>query len=367
MSDQTYRPDQAWRESLEFGAGLARSAEALGRIREADVDVGATPKTEIMRLEKVTLSRYTPLEGVEVRTGPVLIVYGLVGRYTMADLQEDRSLVRNLLGRGVDLYLVEWGNPTRADQFLGMEDYTDWFLGDCVDRICAEAGVDQVTLLGICEGGTFSTIYAARHPEKVKNLILTITPIDFHADADDPDVTHGILNVWARNLGAEDIDRLIDAFGNLPGEILGSVFEALTPVRNLTKYNLDLHAIAADDKRLMNFLRMEKWLADRPSHPGTAARQWLIDLYKENRLVKGTFVLGGEAVDLGRLTMPVLNVFALRDHIIPPPCAKALGPLVGTDDYTELALPGGHVGVYVSSKSQGIVGDTVFDWLVERQ
>ena len=62
---------------------------------------------------------------------------------------------------------------------------------------------------------------------------------------------------------------------------------------------------------------MEKWLADRPHHPGAAAKQWLIDLYKENRLAKGTFELGGETVDLKRLTMPVLNVYALQDTIIP--------------------------------------------------
>ena len=62
-----------------------------------------------MRVEKVTLHHYDPLPGVEIKTGPVLIVYGLVGRYTMADLQEDRSLVRNLLKRGVDLWVVDWG------------------------------------------------------------------------------------------------------------------------------------------------------------------------------------------------------------------------------------------------------------------
>ena len=45
---------------------------------------------------------------------PVLVVYGLVGRYTMADLQEDRSLIRNLLLQGVDLYAVDWGNPSRG-------------------------------------------------------------------------------------------------------------------------------------------------------------------------------------------------------------------------------------------------------------
>jgi len=45
-----------------------------------------------------------------------------VGRYTMADLQEDRSLVRNLLNLGVDLYVVDWGNPSRADRWLTLDD-----------------------------------------------------------------------------------------------------------------------------------------------------------------------------------------------------------------------------------------------------
>lgn len=367
MTDTTKQPDQAWREALELGARYARSAEALSRIRDEDVDVGATPKTEVMRAEKVSLHHYTPLEGVEVETQPVLIVYGLIGRYTMADLQENRSLVRNLLGRGVDLYVVDWGHPSRADQFLTIDNYIEWFLDDCVEHIRKAHGVDSVTLLGICEGGVFSTLYAALFPEKVKNLILTITPIDFHADLDDANPGHGFINLWTRNLREEDINRLIDAFGNLPGEIMASVFQMMTPIRSMTKYNMDLLDAAQDDKKLLNFLRMEKWLADRPNHPGAAARQWLIDLYTENRLVKGEFELCGQTVDLGNLTMPILNVYAEQDHIIPPPCATGLRPHVGTDDYTELALPGGHVGVYVSGKSQGIVGDGVYNWLIERQ
>ena len=95
-----------------------------------------------MRVEKVTLHHYDPLPGVEVGTGPVLIVYGLVGRYTMADLQEDRSLVRNLLKRGVDLWVVDWGHPSRADQFLSIDNYVDWFLDDCVEHIREGVGVD---------------------------------------------------------------------------------------------------------------------------------------------------------------------------------------------------------------------------------
>ena len=68
---------------------------------------------------------------------------------------------------------------------------------------------------------------------------------------------------------------------------MGSVFSMMTPMRTLTKYNLDLLEVMDDKKKLLNFLRMEKWIADRPHHPGEAAKQWLKDLYQDNKLVKG--------------------------------------------------------------------------------
>jgi polyhydroxyalkanoate synthase len=140
----------------------------------------------------------------------------------------------------------------------------------------------------------------------------------------------------------------------------------MTPMRSLTKYNVDLIDVVDDEAKFMNFLRMEKWLADRPHHPGEAAKQWLKELYQENRLVDGSFVLSGRQVDLKSITAPVLNVFALDDHIIPPDCSRALGAKVGSKDYTEIPLPGGHVGLFVSSKSQGKLSQSIADWLVAR-
>lgn len=353
---------------MDFGARVARGAEAISRFDFSEVAVGASPKTQVFQTDKVTLHHYEPLDGAKAgtKTDPVLIVYGLVGRYTMIDLQEDRSLVRNLLARGVDLYVVDWGYPSRADQYLDFDDYVCQYLDECVDAICEQRGVDKVTLFGICEGGTFTAMYAAMFPEKVGNLVLSITPIDFAGDQEDADPSHGFLNLWIRNLDARDIEKMLSAFGNLPGEFMGAVFSAMTPIRSMTKYNLDLLNAAGDDAKLMNFLRMEKWLADRPHHPGRAARQWLVDLYKDNKLVKGEFELGGEKVDLANITMPVLNIFAEHDHIIPPPCSAALGKYVGSEDYTDLCLPAGHVGIYVSSKLQGLVGNRIAEWLAER-
>jgi polyhydroxyalkanoate synthase len=358
-------PQEAIREFSDFTRRMQEGRELLDKMKDRDVQIATTPKREVFRQDKTVLYHYTPTAKKTIAT-PVLVVYGLVGRYTMADLQEDRSLVRNLLSQGVDLYVVDWGTPTRSDRWLTLEDYIDGYLGDCVDFIRRHQKVDKVSILGICEGGVFTACYAARNPDKVKSMVLTITPIDFHAGAKDAPLHHGLIGLWARSMSRDDIDRLIEANGNLPGELMSFVFSMMTPMNALTKYNIGLFDVMDDEKKLLNFLRMEKWLADRPDHPGEAAKQWLKDLYQGNQLVKGEFRLGGEKVNLKRITMPVLNVFAEEDHIIPPKGTQALKPLIGTKDYTELPLPGGHVGVFVSGKSQGILGRNIYGWLKSR-
>src|SRR5919205_1216819 len=359
-------PAEAMREVADLGKKIAEGAKLFGEVRDEDVAIATTPKDEVWREDKVTLYRYRSTTEAKVRT-PVLIVYGLVGRYTMADLQEDRSLVRNLLALGVDLYVVDWGNPSRADRWLTLEDYVDGYLAECVRVIAERHGTDRVSLLGICEGGVFTICYAALYPETVQNLVLTITPVDFHADIVENRLGHGFINLWTRSLKPEDIYRLIEAHGNLPGEFMGSVFSMMTPMRTLMKYNLDMLDVMDDEQKFLNFLRMEKWIADRPHHPGEAAKQWLKCLYQNNELIENRFTLGGRKVDLGRITMPVLNVYAKDDHIIPPATSQALKERVGTKDYTELALPGGHVGVFVGGKSQGLLGSGIAKWLEERQ
>jgi polyhydroxyalkanoate synthase subunit PhaC len=364
MSDENPAARLA-REFADNAARMGRAAEMLAKVKDSDIDVGATPKRLVMRRDKVELFHYEPLAPRKVQA-PVLVAYGLIGRYTMADLQPDRSLVRSLLGEGLDLWLVDWGRPGRPERWLTIDDYVDDYIHAAVERICRETGHDKITLLGICEGGVFTTCYAALHPERVRNLVLTITPIDFHADSEDPAAHHGFLNVWTRSLDGADVDNLVDAFGLLPGEFMSSVFSMMTPMRSMTKYNIDLIDVIDDEAKWKNFLRMEKWLADRPHHPGEAAKQWLKDLYQENQLVKGVFTLSNRKVDLRAITAPTLNVFALDDHIIPPTCSKALGPLIGTKDYTEIPLPGGHVGLFVSSKSQGRLSKSIAEWLAAR-
>lgn len=357
----------AWSQMMDAGLQAVRSNDVLNGTKQDSVEIAETPAETVFQIDKVRVLKYKPLVKTKKNVPPVLICYGLFGRQTMIDLQEDRSLVRNLLGEGIEVYVVDWGSPTRVDQFLTMDDYIDLYLGSCVEHVMEANGGKPITLFGICEGGTFAAALASLRPELFAGLALAITPIDFHGEQDGFWRGEGFLNQWIQNLNEDDVDLIIDTFGMLPGAMTGAVFSSLTPMASMTKYNIGLSAMDGNEAAILNFLRMEKWIADRPDHPGEAARQWLNELYRENRLVKGTFSVCGETVDLAKIACPVLNIYALQDHIIPVSCSKALSTFVAPELYEEIGFSGGHVGVFVSRKAQGVVAGGLTDWITRTQ
>jgi polyhydroxyalkanoate synthase len=355
-------PEQAMQELFGLQQKLLRGARRLGEFTEDDLAIATAPADEIHREDMVRLYRYRPT-AVKRRNLSVLIVYALVGRFQMIDLEADRSFVRKLLAEGIDVYMIDWGHPGRAQRWLNIDDYVSGYLDDCVDAIRDRDGVDKVNLIGICQGGVFCTCYAALYPNKVNRLALTVTPLDFHGDAGKVERGAGYMNLWARSLEPEDIDQLVDTLGNSPGALVGFAFLMMNPVANMTKYTIDLLDILDDDRKLLGFLRMERWIADRPHNPGEVVRQWFKDLYQDNKLVRNELVLGGRKVDLKRITMPVLNIYAQGDVIIPNACSQGMGKHFGTADYTELAVPGGHIGTFVGGKAQKILAPSIVRWL----
>ena len=358
-------PEAMLRELQEVGAKITRGSQRLAALSEAQLDIATAPKEEVWRQDMVRLYRYRPVVDKPAKV-PVLLAYALVGRYQMIDLEPERSFVRKLLAEGLDVYMVDWGHPTRAQRWLTIDDYVSGYLDDCVDVIRRRHGLDQINLLGICQGGVFTTCYAALFAEKIRNLVLTVTPIDFHGDQQAPEAGAGYMNLWARSLKPEDIDLLVETLGMAPGALVGFSFLMMNPVSNVTKYTTELIEILDDEAKLLSFLRMERWIADRPGHPGEVMRQWFKDLYQANKLVRSELMLGDRRVELGRITMPVLNVYADGDVIIPTACSRGLQNLFGTADYSELAVPGGHIGTFVGGKAQKVLAPSIARWLKER-
>lgn len=347
------RPDEAIGEIQEFGQKLARGMQNLSEL--GDIDVGCTPKEAVYHEDKLVLYRFAPLLE-KLNPVPVLIVYALVNRPYMADLQANRSLVRGLLAQGLDVYLIDWGYPDGGDRFLTLDDYINGYIDRCVRAICKRHSLEKINILGICQGGTFSLCYTAIHTERVQNLITTVTPVDFHTDDD-------MLSHWVRNV---DVDLLVDTLGNMPGEMLNWTFLSLKPFRLTGQKYLDMVNALEDPVSAKNFMRMEKWIFDSPDQAGEAYRQFLKDFYQRNGLVRGEVMIGERNVDLRNITVPVLNIFARDDHLVPPAASKALERYVGTEDYTALEFPGGHIGIYVSGNAQKLIPPAVGKWLSER-
>jgi polyhydroxyalkanoate synthase len=341
--------EEAMRLQQKLGAGLRTLREV------DDVHYGATEREKIYTDGRLTLYRFRG-EKTPTATIPLLIVYALVNRPYMVDLQHDRSLVKGLLAQGEDVYIIDWGYPDRSDRFLTLEDYIERFIGGCVDVLRERHDVARVNLLGICQGGAFSLCYTALNQDKVRNLITMVTPVDFHT----PD---NMLSNWVREL---DVDLFVDTLGNVPADLMNWCYLTLKPFRlNVQKY-VGLTDILDDKHAIEDFLRMEKWIFDSPDQAGEAFRQFLKQFYQANGFINGGIEIGGREVDLARIATPVLNVFAEQDHLVPPDASRALKGLIGTRDYTELSFKGGHIGIYVSSRAQREVPTAIHEWLARR-
>jgi len=337
----------------ELNSKLIKGTEFLSEIDE--IDVGTAPKTLVYEEDKLKLYHYKP-EADKAIGVPVLIVYALVNRPYMLDIQPDRSFIRNLLKLGLDIYIIDWGYPAQADRYLSMNDYINGYIDNCVDAIRKKSKSDKVTLMGVCQGGTFSAIYSALHPEKVQNLVTLVAPFDFSTN-------DGLLFSWSKTM---DVDALVDAYGVVPGNVLNEGFLMLMPFNlNIKKY-VDMLDVMEDKEKLLNFLRMEKWIFDSPGQAGECLRQFVKDCYQGNKLVKGKLKLGDKTVNLKNISMPVLNIYASADHLVPPAATKPFNDLVGTDDQTLYEFQGGHIGVFVGSRSQKELAPGIAKWLKQR-
>lgn len=348
---------QQFQESLEdfnhFAENLRKGVENLASLDE--IKVGQTEKEVVFQDGKRKLYRYKQ-RTKKVCPVPMLVVYAMVNRNTVLDLQPNRSTIRNLLDQGLDVYMIDWGYADRMDRFMTMEDYIDGFLNDCVDFIREQHQLDAINLLGVCQGGTFSTIYSALYPEKVKTLSTMVTPIDWEKD-------DSLLNIWASEF---DVDLMVEAYGNIPGDMMNHSFLMVQPfMLNVRKY-LDMVQIMGDADKLADFLRMETWIFDSPDQPAETLRQFIKNFSQENKLVKGEFELGGRKVNLKNITMPVLCIYAEFDTLVPPSSSKALLDHIGTKDAQELSYPVGHIGMFVSGKTQKTLAPKIAEWLNER-
>ncbi len=340
-------------EAGKAGESAQKASDVL--MEPLETKIAVTPYDVVYEEDRVKLKHYKPTVEIQLKR-PLLVVYALINRETMLDLQPGRSVVQNFLQEGIDVYMIDWGYPARKDKYLTIDDHVNGYMDNIVDFILDKHNLDKIHLMGICMGGTFCVIYSALHPEKIKNMVTTVTPTNF-------DTNQGLLHIWMKDM---DVDRIVDTYGNIPGDIMNMGFLLLNPARLMIDKYVGFIENMANKKFVENFVRMEKWIFDSPDVPGETFRQFVRDCYQKNLLIQSKMEVGGKRVDLKKITMPLLNYYGKYDHLVPPEACELLTGKVGSKDTEDICLDTGHIGIYVSSKYQKEFVPRIARWLKER-
>lgn len=351
--------DKAIQESIDFQSNVLKGIKTLLDLPKDEIQSDLLDKDEVFSIGKMKLYHYKPVKTATKKVKiPVLISYALVNKQYMMDIQPDRSVIKSFLEAGLDVYIIDWGYPTAEDRYMTMDDHINWYMDECVNFISKETGHKKINLLGVCQGGTFSAIYTAMHQDKVNALVTMVTPVDFSPN-------DALLFAWSKYM---DADVMVDAYGVIPGEVMNISYLMLKPFSlTLDKYiGLATNKKIEDPEFLGNFLRMEKWIFDSPAQAGNTIRQFINDLYKDNKLMTGELELGGKKVNLRNITCPLFAICAEFDHLVPLSSSKPLMDVVGSADKTFVSFPVGHIGMYVSSKSQKEIAPQIGQWLTDK-
>ncbi|MBX9590794.1 MAG: alpha/beta fold hydrolase [Hyphomonadaceae bacterium] len=297
--------------------------------------VGLTPKDVIHSRGTLSLYHYRPMAD-EIYRVPLLIVMATSNKGYIVDLAPGQSFIEFLLKQGYDVYMIDWSAPRADERRLRLEDYTLDFIPDCVRRVQQRSGVEDVNMIGYCMGGVLSTIYAALHVDgPVKHLVCFTTPIDWRQMP--------LFQAWS-DRRYFDVDRLVDAVGNVPADFVLSAFDMLRPAGRVAG-QIRMWDNMWNDEFVKSYRMFERWGAETLPLAGEYFRQTTKELLWDNKLCRNELVVGGRRVDLRAITVPVLHVVAEHDHIVPYAAAKPLIAGVGSAEKEEVMLKGGHVSL----------------------
>jgi polyhydroxyalkanoate synthase len=341
--------------------GAVRTLDAIGRGFGSQVSADPAPVTPydvVYEGGKVSLRHYRAQN--RIHATPIVLVYALIKRPFVMDLQAGKSVVESLLKQGFDVYLTDWIPPTREDAWRGFDAYVNQDLANAVRAVQIEENVEQVHLLGYCFGALLSLIYTALHPENVKNLVTLAVPFDMGVRE---------LSIYHLMDQVDDsaVEMITKIYGNCPAWMVNMGFTAMSPVHHALDKYVGLYRNAERDGYAEMFDLFERWMSSDVPLAGQIFREMTGDIFKRNLLAKGEMKIADRPVDLRNITCPLLNVVADLDDVVHPRSSLPLPEKVGSADSRNLTFPTGHIGAVVSVGAIKKLWPQVGEWLADRE
>lgn len=358
-NDPATMQQQLHSELLRYARAARKTAPLLSR--RTDLRIGQTAREQIWALNKCKLYRYSPqVDARQRHRVPLLLIFALINRPYIFDLRPGHSFVEYMLQQGYDVFLLDWGIPGPEDAGHDFGDYTLEYLPRALRKLRAVSGSAEFSILGWCIGATIATMYAAARPvEGLRNLILLTAPLDFS------DRRASAFHVWL-NEAHFDVDHLVDRLGNVPAAMIDVGGKLIKPVENYVSNYVKLWDNLDQTEAVAAWRAMHAWVNDPVPFAGAAFRQWVIEFFRENRLMQGQLTLKGQPIIVEQITANLLNVIATQDHIVPNCQSLSIMERVGSTDKSLLESRGGHIGIMAGSGARRRVWPQIDAWLASR-
>jgi len=313
----------------------------------------ATPNKIALELKTVRLRDFSN----EYDGPPVLLCapFALHGA-AVTDFAPDHSLVAALRSAGLKrLFVSDWRSASADMRFLAIDDYLSG-LNILVDQLGG-----NVDLVGLCQGGWLSLLYAARFPARVRKLVLAGAPIDLAAER-------------------SGLSTLVDATATALFDQLLKLGDGRVFGRMVAKYwgperveSEDIHELLQTPEPLGSpaFAQLDAlfraWHAWTVDLPGIYYLEVIEKLYRRNELATGSFVALGQKIDLARLRVPLFLLGARDDELVAPAQLFATERLVGTpaDSIHKALAPCRHLGLFMGKTILAEFWSPIARWLLE--
>jgi len=293
-----------------------------------------TPNVTTLQLQSMQLRTFL---SVGTDQAPVLVCapYAL-HRALIADFAPGHSLIEALQNGGLEnIHVTDWRSATPDMCNLSIDNYLA-DLNVAVDEI----GV-PVDLVGLCQGGWLSLLYAARFPGKVRRLVLAGAPVDVSS----PSTLSTMAKAMPRPAFAQ---MLRQGNGIVSGEYMLQTW-------NMPFSRSDIEAVLQrqldDGSEVARMLldRFQRWDRAPLDLPGAFYLEVTDRIFCQNQIAQAHFTALGRRVDLAEVRVPVFLLAGENDTVVPRDQAFATARLLGTPPawLEQASAPCSHLGLFM--------------------
>ena len=292
---------------------------------------------------------------------PTLILPPFAGHYsTIADYAKEQSLVKHLNDFGINhTYSLDYKSATQEMKFYDIDQYLMEL------NIAVNDLGDHVNLIGLCQGGWFAAIFAARFPQKVNTLVLAGSPIDTKACS-------GFLDKIVENAPDRFWHNVVAAGGGLmDGKMMLNGFKSMNPSQHYWQKYMDLYQGVKgkrnDESYLDRYENFEVWYENTLKLPGKWYKQVIKELFKENKFIKGEFKALGQIAHPKNITCPTYLLGGKKDDITLPEQVFDAELYFGTpkENVEKGLADAGHIGLFMGRKVLSENWKNIANWMLK--